>query len=128
MTIFLKLFWYKLNGILLKKEKVSTLEIAFIAELSNLILPLLFIKSIRVTRPFLFIVILRSHTSPSWIFCGLIQADWIDWIIKLLYSLIKILSDFSCANSSSLIKLLISVSGITGVNSILFSAWLTWTC
>ena len=65
MTIFLKLFWYKLNGILLKKEKVSTLEIAFIAELSNLMLPLLFIKSILVTRPFLFIVILRSHTSPS---------------------------------------------------------------
>ena len=44
MTIFLKLVWYILNGILLKKEKVSTLEIAFIAELSNLMFPLLLLN------------------------------------------------------------------------------------
>ena len=52
-------------GILSKKLKVSTRSTAFNAELSNLIFPLLLIRFVLITLPFLLTDILKSHTRLS---------------------------------------------------------------
>ena len=111
---------------LLKKLKVSVLCTAIKAELSNLIFPLLLIRFTFIILPFLLIVILKSHISPSWILIGFRHADCKLWIIKELNKSTWLCSDSWDIRLSSLNRSSKLVDGIRESNEIDFSVTISW--